>query len=84
MQTAQNKTKDVMNDDTHNWITLSTTPPESPVEFDRLVAALDDAGIAINVEENVVRQCENDPAFWLRVRVSDVTQALELARRLNK
>jgi hypothetical protein len=66
-----------------NWITLSTTPPSAQDIFDQLVAALDQTGIPIDLEENLGRQCENDVAFWLRVRVDDLPLAWKLAQKLN-
>ena len=69
--------------DDNNWITLATTPPSPQEEFDRLLAALAEAGIATSVEENVARQCENDVAFWLRVRRADLPLAWDLARKIS-
>ncbi len=66
-----------------DWITLATTPPATPEEFERLSQALDAANIETELEENLVRQCENDPAFWLRVRTRDLPSAWELARKLS-
>ncbi len=65
-----------------DWITLATTPPSDPNEFKRLTHALGEANIESEVEENLVRQCENDPAFWLRVRSRDLALAWDLARKL--
>ncbi len=66
-----------------DWITLATTPPIPQDEFDRLARHLDDARIETNLEENLVRQCENDPAFWLRVRTRDLPLAWDIARQLS-
>ncbi len=64
------------------WITLATTPPSSQESFDRLAQALQDTKIEIQIEENTVRQCERDPAAWLRVHSRDLPRALELKRNL--
>ncbi len=66
----------------NDWITLETTPPSSQQDFERLALALDDARIAIDVEENMVRQCERDPAAWLHVHSRDLPLALEVKRRV--
>ncbi len=66
-----------------DWITLATIPPSTPEEFNRLRQSLDDAHIQAALEENLVRQCENDPAFWLRVRTRDLPVAWDLARKLS-
>ncbi len=65
------------------WITLATTPPSSQESFDRLATTLRNQKIEVNVEENPVRQCERDPAAWLRVHAHDLPLAWDLARRLN-
>jgi hypothetical protein len=69
-----------MND--NQWITFSTTPPSSQYEFDRLVTALGNADIPTDIEENRVRQCENDVAFWLRVRIDDLPLARRVAQKI--
>ncbi len=69
--------------DDNNWITLSSTPPSPQDEFDRLLTMLEEAGIATSVEENVGRKCENDVAFWLRVRREDLPLAWNLAKKIN-
>lgn len=66
-----------------DWITLATTPPSTPDEFERLRQSLDDAHIETALEENLVRQCENDPAFWLRVHARDLPLAWDLAHELS-
>jgi hypothetical protein len=68
--------------DDNNWITLLSTPPSPQTEFDRLISALGELGIPINIEENLARQCENDVAFWLRVRVHDLPLAWKLAQKI--
>ncbi len=65
-----------------DWITLASTPPTPRDEFDRLARRLDQVKIETNLEENLVRQCENDPAFWLRVRTRDLPLAWDIARQL--
>lgn len=65
------------------WITLATTPPSTQESFDRLVRMLRDTRIEVNIEENPVRQCERDPAAWLRVHARDLPLAWDLARRLD-
>ncbi len=66
-----------------DWITLATTPPTPVEEFDRLKERLSEASIDTDLEENLVRQCENDPAFWLRVRTRDLPLAWDIARQLS-
>ncbi len=66
------------------WITLATTPPSSEESFERLAQALKDSRIEIEIEENPVRQCERDPAAWLRVHSRDLPLAWDLARRFLK
>lgn len=66
------------------WITLATTPPSSQESFDRLAKALQDTKIEVQVEENPVRQCERDPAAWLRVHTHDLPLALDLKQKLIK
>ncbi len=66
-----------------DWITLATTPPTPVEEFDRLKERLSEASIETTLEENQVRQCENDPAFWLRVRTRDLPLAWDIARQLS-
>ncbi len=66
-----------------DWITLATTPPTPVEEFDRLKDHLSEADIETNLEENLVRQCENDPAFWLRVHTRDLPLAWDIARQLE-
>ena len=70
--------------DDENWITLSTTPPAPQTEFDRLLTALEEAGVETNIEENVARQCENDVAFWLRVRRQDLPLAWNISQKIAK
>lgn len=65
------------------WITLATTPPSSQESFDRLAEALRDTKIEVSIEENSVRQCERDPAAWLRVHAHDLPLAWDLARKLD-
>jgi hypothetical protein len=64
------------------WITFSTTPPSSQDEFDQLVAALGNANIPTDIEENQARQCANDVAFWLRVRLNDLPLARSVAQKI--
>jgi hypothetical protein len=66
----------------NDWITLETTPPSSQEDFDKLARALDNAGIPNNVEQNLVRQCERDPAASLHVHSLDLLLALEVKRRV--
>ncbi len=65
------------------WITLATTPPSTTEKFERLAQALAAANIEHNIEENPVRQCERDPAAWLRVHARDLPLAWDLARQLG-
>ncbi len=64
------------------WITLATTPPSSPEAFEKLAEALAAARIEVEIQENAVRQCERDPAAWLRVHAQDLPLAQDLARKL--
>ncbi len=66
-----------------DWITLATTPPLPQDEFERLERRLGEVQIETEREENLVRQCENDPAFWLRVRTRDLPLAWDIARQLS-
>jgi hypothetical protein len=65
-----------------DWVTLATTPPSSQQQFDRLVSALDDRGIELELEDNPVRQCNNDVATWLRVHANDLPLAWDVARKI--
>lgn len=65
------------------WITLATTPPSTTEKFEQLAQALAAANIEHAVEENPVRQCERDPAAWLRVHARDLPLAWDLARKLG-
>ncbi len=65
------------------WITLATTPPSSQEAFERLAEALRASKIELSIEENPVRQCERDPAAWLRVHAQDLPLAWDLARKLG-
>jgi hypothetical protein len=64
-----------------DWVTLATTPPSSAEEIDHLVSALNDKGIEIALEDNPVRQCDQDVATWLRVHSRDLPLAWNLARK---
>jgi hypothetical protein len=66
------------------WITLATTPPSSVEAMDKLAKALADAKIETSLEENPVRQCERDPAAWLRVHPRDLSLAWDLARKMTR
>lgn len=55
-----------------DWITLATTPPSSPADLDRLMSALSEKGIAVELEKNPLRQCDQDVATWLRVHSRDL------------
>lgn len=72
-----------MNSESSDWITLATTPPTEAHEFDLLVNALNAADIPVELEENLVRQCANDVAFWLRVRTRDLPLAWNLVQQLT-
>lgn len=65
-----------------DWITLATTPPASQEQFDQLVSALNNRGIAIDLEDTPVRQCDKDVATWLRVHANDLPLAWDLARKI--
>ncbi len=65
------------------WITLATTPPSTTEKFEQLAQALAAAKIEHEIEENPVRQCERDPAAWLRVHARDLPLARDLARKLG-
>ncbi len=65
------------------WITLATTPPSTAEKFEQLAQALAAAKIEHEIEENPVRQCERDPAAWLRVHARDLPFAWNLARELR-
>ncbi len=65
------------------WITLATTPPSTAEIFDQLAQALATANIEHEIEKNPVRQCERDPAAWLRVHARDLPLAWDLARKLG-
>ena len=65
-----------------DWVTLATTPPSNQEQFDRLVSALGDRGIEIELEDNPVRQCDNDVATWLRVHANDLPLAWAMARKI--
>jgi hypothetical protein len=64
------------------WITLATIPPASQEAFVQLAQVLQDSNIELEIEENAVRQCERDPAAWLRVQLHDFARASELARHI--
>jgi hypothetical protein len=67
---------------TEDWVTLATAPPSSPEQLDQISGVLRDRGIESDLEENPVRQCDKDVAFWLRIHSRDLSLAWDLARKL--
>ncbi len=65
-----------------DWVTLATTPPSSPEDLDRLVSALAEKDIAVELAVNPLRQCDQDVATWLRVHSRDLALAWDVARQL--
>jgi hypothetical protein len=67
---------------TEEWVTLATAPPSSPEQLDQMAGALGDRGIECQLEQNPMRQCDNDTAVWLRVHASELSLAWDIAHPL--